>query len=283
MKRSAIDLVDPFEWDVAVNLLRDFFRSRGFIEVAVQHRLSILAACEDPRTIGSYTYMGETWPLPQTGQMWLEEELLKSPDTPGFYTVTTSYRNEPKPIPGRHNLIFPMFEFETGGGLEDLRSLEVELLEHLGFGDGKSFKHILYEEAAELYRTRELEAEDEERLRRDFGPVVFLSHFPQHTSPFWNMRKSGDIAHKIDVLLYGVETIGSAERSTDPDEMRELFHTISDGMYADMLYSLFTEERVERELEEFFAHHFFPRCGGGIGMTRMIKALKELGRIEDRS
>ena len=27
------------------------------------------------------------------------------------------------------------------------------------------------------------------------------------------------------------------------------------------------------ELEEFLAHDFFPRVGGGIGMTRMISAL----------
>ena len=32
-------------------------------------------------------------------------------------------------------------------------------------------------------------------------------------------------------------------------------------------------EQVEAELEEFLAHDFFPRVGGGIGMTRMISAL----------
>jgi len=81
----------------------------------------------------------------------------------------------------------------------------------------------------------------------------------------------------IDVLLYGVETIGSAERSTNPQEMRHLFHTISDEMYADILYAQFGRERVEDELEKFLAHKFFPRCGGGIGITRMIRALKLAG------
>ena len=33
------------------------------------------------------------------------------------------------------------------------------------------------------------------------------------------------------------------------------------------------EERVEAELEEFLKFDFFPRVGGGIGMTRMIAAL----------
>jgi hypothetical protein len=33
---------------------------------------------------------------------------------------------------------------------------------------------------------------------------------------------------------------------------------------------------VEKELNEFLALKFFPRCGGGIGMTRMIMAVKKL-------
>ena len=52
--------------------------------------------------------------------MWLEYELLKNPNVPGYFCVSTSYRNEPNPVPGRHNLIFPMFEFEMKGGMEEL-------------------------------------------------------------------------------------------------------------------------------------------------------------------
>ena len=81
-------------------------------------------------------------------------------------------------------------------------------------------------------------------------------------------------ARKVDVIVHGMETIGSAERSCDPDEMRRQFHTISDGGYANILYANFTRERVEKELEEFLKYDFFQRCGGGIGMTRMIRALK---------
>ena len=50
-------------------------------------------------------------------------------------------------------------------------------------------------------------------------------------------------SNKIDVILHGIETIGSAERSCDKDEMRELFYTISDGQYKDVFikYSLKNE------------------------------------------
>ena len=86
-------------------------------------------------------------------------------------------------------------------------------------------------------------------------------------------NQDGKTSKKIDVILGGMETIGSAERSTDVEQMRDTFHTITDGAYAKLLFDKFGKERVEAELEEFLAHDFFPRVGGGIGMTRMIAAL----------
>ena len=72
----------------------------------------------------------------------------------------------------------------------------------------------------------------------------------------------------------GMETIGSAERGTDTREMHDQFHNISDGGYAKLLYEKFGYDRVEKELAEFLSHKFFPRYGGGIGITRMISAMK---------
>ena len=88
--------------------------------------------------------------------------------------------------------------------------------------------------------------------------------------------EGGGTSKKIDVILGGMETIGSAERSTDVEQMRDTFHTITDGAYASLLFQLFGKERVEAELEEFLKHDFFPRVGGGIGMTRMISALDKI-------
>ena len=91
------------------------------------------------------------------------------------------------------------------------------------------------------------------------------------------MKNEDDLANKCDVIMGGMETIGSAERSADPEEMEEQFHTISDGEYAKLLFELFGEERVEKELKEFLSYKFFPRYGGGIGLTRLISALKNIG------
>lgn len=267
---------DSLAFNKIVKKMRDFCLKKGFVEVHTQDRLSILAACEDPDTVATYDYAGNKWPLPQTGQMWLEYELLTKPELPGVFCVSTSYRNEPNPIPGRHKLIFPMFEFELKGTIKDLQKFETELLEFMGFGKRESFHFKKYDELKKHYKTRELTSKHENKMKDDFGPVVFLEDFPSYTSPFWNMKRKGDKhAHKIDVILHGNETIGSAERSTNPIEMKEEFYTISSGGYAKKLFDLFGKGRVERELHEFLGLDFFPRVGGGIGMSRMINAAKE--------
>lgn len=120
-----------------------------------------------------------------------------------------------------------MFEFETHGTMEDLAQIETELLQAIGFTDTVIRK--TYDELAAKYHTKELTGEHEMAMSKDISNAVLLTHFPIYTSPFWNMKKNGDHANKIDVILYGMETIGSAERSTNPEEMRKLFHEISEG------------------------------------------------------
>ena len=273
--------INSFEFNSVIKKLREFFDMKGYIEVHTQSRLSILAACEDPSTLSTYNYAGQVWPLPQTGQMWLEYELLNNNEVPGYFCVSTSFRNEPNPIPGRHDKIFPMFEFELKGTTKELLNLEKELLEFLGFGDKERFPEGDYLEISEKYDCKELEHKHEEQLRKDYGPVYFLKNFPNYTSPFWNMKQNKDKtqANKIDVILHGMETIGSAERSNDIQEMRKQFYSISDGNYSNILFSNFTKERVEKELDEFLNFKFIDRSGGGIGLTRLIRAMKLSGLL----
>ncbi len=95
---NMMGLIDSKDFSDVVRKLRRFFEEKGWYEVHTQNRLSILAACEDPKTIAVYNYNGQVWPLPQTGQMWLEHELLNNPDYPGVFCLSTSYRNEPNPV-----------------------------------------------------------------------------------------------------------------------------------------------------------------------------------------
>ena len=254
-----------------VQKLRTFFVSKNFIEVPTQSRLSILAACENPHSVKTFEYGGEIWPLPQTGQMWLELELLKNPEWDGVFCISTSYREEQNPIPGRHELIFPMFEFESKGGMLHLLLLERELLQYLGFSEPVP---VDYNEVCREYgNVSILEDEHESRMWKEKSEVVSLQNFPIRTNPFWNMKHNSDnIFNKVDVILFGQETIGSAERSCDVDEMREMFYSIENGGYSSKLFELFGKDRVEKELEEFLSLDFFPRFGAGIGLTRLARA-----------
>jgi aspartyl/asparaginyl-tRNA synthetase len=272
-----------YDFNYATKRMRNFFQDeKGFIEVPAQSRQSILAACEDPATISQYIFSGINYPLPQTGQMWLERDLLENPDVKGVFCVTTSYRNEPNPVEGRHEKIFPMFEFESHGNVFDMIALEKELLEFLGFGDANSFKGIRYDDACNLYNVNLLDYPEEELLCKDMTKCVFLGDFPLKTHPFWNMKhRDNGIYNKVDVIMHGMETIGSAERAVDVEEMREQFHNISDGEYANLLFNHFGRKRVEDELEEYLAHDMFERFGGGIGVTRMVSAMKAEGIMED--
>jgi aspartyl/asparaginyl-tRNA synthetase len=86
-------------------------------------------------------------------------------------------------------------------------------------------------------------------------------------------------ANKIDVILSGMETIGSAERSSDVEDMLTRFKTISNGEYAQILYDKFGQERVDGELNEFLQHKFITRSGGGIGVTRLISSMLKEGLL----
>ena len=254
---------------------REFVNKKGFIEVPAQTRLSILAACEDPATVSTHTFMGTEYASIQSNQMTLEEVILRDPKNVGYFCDTISYRAEPNPVEGRHNFVFPMKEIEAQGTIEDLIELETQLLEHLGFGNRSTYHYKTYTELCEFYHTDELDHAHEASMYMDFGPVVFITDFVEQTHPFWNMKRDPQtgLAKKVDVILCGQETFGSAERSCDVSDMRRRFHTISDGKYADLLYARFTRERVERELEEYFNNKFIPRYGMGIGVTRLIRAM----------
>ncbi len=253
-------LISPYDFSEITRQLRSFFDERGFQEVHTQNRLSILAACEDPTTVATYEYSGQIWPLPQTGQMWLEYELLTKPELPGCYCVSTSYRQEQNPTEGRHELIFPMFEFEAPGKFEDLLQMENDLCKFLGFKTdherapfkGLDFPGGMYDGVCAKFTTDEIEAKHEEDLYQEYGDVFFLMNFPEYTSPFWNMKMEGysafgdKLSNKCDVIMGGMETIGSAERATDVQEMKEQFYTISNGEYANLLFDFHVME-VESE------------------------------------
>lgn len=279
-------IVDSLKFTYVVSKLRHFFgKRRGFVEIFAQNRLSILAACEDPGTLCKFNYLGEEWPLPQTSQMWLEWELLNRVNLPedvrpkGYFSLATSFRDEPNPIAGRHDKIFPMFEYEMEGDVDNMIEMLCELLEFLGFGDRSEYNIEEYDSLAKKYGVKELECEHERKMFED-NHVTFITRFPEFTDPFWNMQRCEDGVHakKVDVIIYD-ETIGAAERSCDVEEMRRTFRTICNGEYAKTVFDKFGEERVMQEMDLFLALPFVKRSGGGIGLTRLMRIMERLDLV----
>ncbi len=269
----------PEEYDIVLNKLRLFFReAKGFIEIDGQKDLTILSACENPHSLVKFDFAGSSYSQPQTSQMRLEHYLLNNPDWKGCYSVTTSYRDEKEEdmIEGRHLRAFTMFEVESHNGYDQLLKTLEELLGFLGF---EKPKHLEYQEMANLFETPTIEAGHEMAINK-INKVAFLKNFNKESNPFFNMKQDGDFYKKCDVLLDPVgETIGCAERSTDVEEMKYNFLNQSNGDYALTLFKKFGKSRVLAELDEYLDNDFFPRWGFGLGMMRLISAMKHQGLL----
>jgi len=269
----------PEEYDKVLSRLRLFFKtSKDYIEVDGQKDLSILSACENPHSLVKFDFAGSEYSQPQTNQMRLEHYLLNNPQWNGCYSITTSYRDEKEEdmIEGRHLRAFTMFEVESHGTFDTLLETLELLLQFLGFPKPK---HLDYQKMANLFETPTIEAGHEMAINK-IDKVAFLKNFNKASNPFFNMKQDGATYKKCDVLLDPVgETIGSAERSCDVEEMRYNFLNQSDGQYALTLFKKFGKDRVMAELDEYLDNTFIPRWGFGLGMMRLISAMKHQGLL----
>ena len=189
-------LIVPRKFHAAVRSMRSFFEKKGFVEVHTRTPLVFLLPAKILKQYLSMT-IRVMYGLPQTGQMWLEDVLLNDPDIKGCFTVSTSYRNEPNQFPGRHDLIFPMFEFETKGGQAEMIQLEKELLEHIGFdkvggtADQPDYPEEDYCDMMVKYGAKDLEHEHEQQMEKDYGPVLFFEELPLPYFSFLEHEEGG--------------------------------------------------------------------------------------------
>lgn len=287
-EKGIVKEMNPLDFDKMITKLRGFFIANNYVETFPQPQLSILAACEDPKTVRSFIFNGEVWPLPQTNQMHLERILMTNSETiDGLYCLTASYRDEPNPIEGRHLKSFEMFEAEHKGDFSSMIETLSKLMVHLGLSKKESdIPFFKYNDLCEHYGVEFLESEHEGLMWKEFGDVVGLTHFPRRTSPFFNMKfdsydeKTGEgLYRKCDLIICGQETFGCAERSCDVQEMESSFLTISDGQYSKLLFEKFGRNRVNEELEIFLSHPMIERWGFGSGLSRLHRSMKIKGLL----
>ena len=289
--------VDPMAFHAVSTHLDDFFITQNkCIRPALQHHLDILAACEDPQNVADFTFPDPLtgwmakFAVDQTNQMRMEKLLLEGipAGVNGLAACMVSSRLEPNADFIRRFTRFQLYEFEMFGSFNHLIQMYYHMFEGFGFS-GDRVGVVSYNSACEHFGVDILEDEHEAAMHEVFDfDVVLLAHFPMRTNPFWNMAlktrageaiTSDTTAFKIDVIGAGVEMIGSAQRSCNVDEMRQMFYSIEGGEYAKTLFRKFGRKRTEDELEAFLQLHFIPRFGGGIGVSRLIKFLEHHNKL----
>lgn len=207
-------------------------------------------------------------------------ELLELPR--GYFAHNTSTRNEARAGDGRREFKFPLSEFEFENksehtGFDELATFLSKLLTHLGFGVPKLVYH---EDECNKFGVEYIEDKEEQALCDKYGSAVLLGKFPLRSDPYWNMRHAGnDIYDKIDVIIHGFESAGTAVRSCNTEEMKKQITKQDSGEYIKAMYKHFGKDRVDKEINEYLDYKFIPRCGGGLGMSRIIRGLKLEGII----
>ena len=82
---------------------------------------------------------------------------------------------------GRHDIIFPMFEFEMPGDINDLKKMEYELCEYLGFPPITEKTYADWQQYFGLASDYEMTAEEEGKMFDEFGATM-ITDSPEMTS-----------------------------------------------------------------------------------------------------
>jgi aspartyl/asparaginyl-tRNA synthetase len=285
----SIPSINSKHYAYIIGKMRSYCDKQGLTECYLNDIPSVLSACENIDTLATYYWDGIKYVCPQTSQLLLEIMALNDGKEKfkGYYNICNSFRAEKDISNIRYRTQFPLFEIEGPWNQSEMIQFQKGLIRELGIlpWHGDDFPEINYADACEKYGVKEIGHDEEKRLCQDFNsPVVFLKDFYCSES-YWNMRKEGDFCKKVDVIIghpdvQPFETFGSAERSCNKDEMRQMFYTTSDGKYSKYLFDEFGKERVEKELNDYLNYDFFTRAGMGIGISRLVFACQSLGLLD---
>lgn len=262
---------DIFAYNEIAHELRSFFQEKlHYLEIPTHTKLSILS-CKNPSTATTFQHGHTLYPLPQSSQIQLEKALLTNPQLKGVFSLGTSYRHDPHPLPGRHDKLFPLFEFVGRGQLQDLRKIYSELLNFLGL---PTPHHVSYADRCQRYGKERLTPANEADIQRDLGNAVSLEYFTANADPFWTIKQQDYQSYnKLHLILHGMHTFSGAEHSCDAQAMRIRFKQFMKGEYAQQLMKQFGAERVEHELEDYLSLRLTPRFSGSTGLSRLARAL----------
>ena len=259
--------------------LREFFRKKGIVEHAVPHLVAKTGACESHDRIFALDYYGQEAFLVQSCQLHQECFL---PKFGTVYSVNESFRKEHF---FSHNHLSESTLFESlskGNTLEKELEFVEEMLssvsnaliksgescfEYFGLENLETltqrFGQISYAEALEICDKSggDFTSEEDEKITREVGKPVFLTHHPASIK-FFSTKRDGDRALSADLLLsLSGETMGITQTENNPETLERQF-----------MESPLAPARAQYEWYfELHREYDFFQSGFGMGVERLLK------------
>ena len=113
----------------------------------------------------------------------LDKLFFKTTRKKGCFCLSKSYESNNKEDKNEKTL----FEFEINDSLDELRKIEMELLDYLGFNMAEyenirldlNYPICDYYKICKKYGLEELKQEHEKQIEKDFGKILFLEKHPK--------------------------------------------------------------------------------------------------------
>lgn len=264
---------DIFAYNELAHELRCFFQEKyHYLEIPSQTKFTLLS-CKDPASATLFQQGQHTYPLPQSAQIQLEKALMANPQLPGVFSLSTSYRHDAHALPGRHDKVFPLFEFVTHGHFHDLRKIYKELLTFLGL---PTPEYVSYADCCRRYGKTYLTPANDIDIQRELGNSVSLEYLTRAANPFWTSQAENEATFReMRLILHGLSTFSGAEHHCDSKGLKQAFLNYQQGQYAKTLFAQFGQKRVEEERDDYLMMRLIPRVSGAIGLTRLARAVKQ--------
>lgn len=224
-----------------VDKLRKYYNKKDYIESYVQHKLSVIHNCQEPKYIITFNYSGLVWPLPQTNLIWLLTELENDSNIKGIYTLTSCYNNDFTQFQ-----ITPLFEICIRKNLKDTVYEIVMLLNHFGI------------------MISDLENVEYHEYTHDNKNLILIKNVPDS---YWNVEK-------MHYIMYdGIVIIKIYEFITRSRDIIEKFLTRGNGKDSNFMNLTFSKKRVEKELYSIVDKIHGPYIGISVDLTKFINLI----------
>lgn len=242
------------QYHYVINCIRLYFIERGLIECCSQEKFPRLSSRDES--------------FKNTQQFYLEYELLQNASVTGYFCINN--------LNIEHANSTPTVEFVINGNIDVLETFIRDLLVYLGYHNISKYNIKDYSYITTKLNTpvNYLSNSVKQKIYTKFGAVFLLKNYPFHTTVHWTIKNNiiNKTYDKLVAILSGHESIISYEISSNKNDMRNQFDSMS--------YNTYTDE-VNNELEQYLSQSFTTRSYGKIFTLEIISSMIKERLIPD--